>query len=83
MEGLQKYNEALLERNKLLKSTNSDNPTLSIINEQLSAMRENMLASVRSVKLGFQYMHSNLLKQENELNSHIKNMPIQEREYLT
>ena len=45
-------------------------------------MRENMLASVRSVKLGFQYMHSNLLKQENELNSHIKNMPIQEREYL-
>lgn len=82
LEGLQKYNEALLERNKLLKSTNSDNPTLSIINEQLSAMRENMLASVRSVKLGFQYMHSNLLKQENELNSHIKNMPIQEREYL-
>ena len=82
LEGLQKYNEVLLERNKLLKSTSEDNPTISIMNEQVSAMRENMLATIQSVKLGFQYVHSNLLKEENELNSRIKNMPIQERDYI-
>lgn len=82
LEGLQKYNEALLERNKLLKTTSEDNPTVSIMNEQVNIMRANILASVRSVKLGFRFMHDNLVEQENELDSRIKNMPTQERDYI-
>ena len=50
IEGLQQYNDALLERMKLLKSTNINNPAIEIGNEQLNAMRLNLLNTVKGIK---------------------------------
>ena len=81
LEGLQKYNEALLERLKLMKNTYIDNPTVTTINEQIDVMRDNMLATIRSLKSGFMYAREDLKKQEDYFISRIKGMPTQEREF--
>ena len=82
LEGLQKYNEALLERLKLMKNTYKNNPTIATINEQIDAMRDNMLATIRSLKSGFMYAREDLKKQEEYFISRIKGMPTQEREFV-
>ena len=71
LEGLQKYNEALLERLRLLKTTQGNTPTLDIMNEQIDAMHDNMLATIRSLKSGFSHAKAR-----------IKGMPTQEREFI-
>lgn len=81
LEGLQKYNEALLERLKLMKNTYIDNPTVTTINEQIDVMRDNMLATIRSLKSGFMFAREDLKKQEDYFISRIKGMPTQEREF--
>ena len=64
LEGLQKYNEALLERLRLLKTTQGNTPTLDIMNEQIDAMHDNMLATIRSLKSGFSHAKENLKNKE-------------------
>ena len=81
LEGLQKYNEALLERLKLMNNTYEDNPTVTTINEQIDVMRDNMLATIHSLKSGFMYAREDLKKQEDYYISRIKGMPTQEREF--
>lgn len=83
LEGLQKYNDALLERMKLLKTTQSNNPIIEILNEQINAMRDNMLATIRSLKSGFLHTRENLRTQESYFISRIKGMPTQEREFTS
>ena len=82
LEGLQKYNEALLERLRLLKTTQGNTPTLDIMNEQIDAMHDNMLATIRSLKSGFSHAKENLQEQGDYFMARIKGMPTQEREFI-
>ena len=65
-----------------MKNTYIDNPTITTINEQIDAMRDNMLATIRSLKSGFMYAREDLKKQEDYFMSRIKGMPTQEREFV-
>ena len=51
-EGLQNYNSLLLERLKLLRSTNEQNPAILLMNEQVAAVRENVISTIKSIKSG-------------------------------
>ena len=82
LEGLQKYNEALLERLRLLKTTQGNTPTVDIMNAQIDAMHDNMLATIRSIKSGFNHAKNNLKNQEDYFIGRIKGMPTQEREFI-
>ena len=82
LDGLQKYNEALLERIKLMTTTISGNPAIDLMNKQIDAMRANMLETVRSIKSGFSRARNDLLSQESYFLSRIANMPQQEREFI-
>lgn len=82
LEGLQKYNDALLERMKLMKTTMTTNPMIEVMNEQIDAMRNNMLATIKSIKSGFERSKQDLKEQENYFMSRIKGMPTQEREFI-
>ncbi|WP_462431532.1 GNVR domain-containing protein, partial [Bacteroides nordii] len=82
LEGLQKYNDALLERMKLEKYTHEDNPIVQMSNEQLEVMRSNILATIRSLKTGFSLTRDDLRKQEDQFLTRLKNMPTQEREFI-
>jgi len=83
LEGLQKYNEALLDRIKLLMTTKVGNPAIDLANKQIDAMRANMLETVRSIKSGISRSRADLGGQENYFLSRISNMPTQEREYVS
>lgn len=82
LEGLQKYNDTLLERMKLLKNTHESNPTIEIINEQINAMRDNMLITIRSLKNGFSFTRKDLKAQEDYYTLRLKGVPTQEREFI-
>lgn len=82
LEGLQTYNQALLERIKLMMTTKPGNPAIELTNKQIDAMRANMLETVRSIKSGFSRARNELLKQEEYFLSRVNNMPTQEREFI-
>lgn len=81
MEGLQQYNDALLSRMKLVKNTNENNPTIEISNEQLDAMRVNLLNTIKGVKNGLELTRNKLEEQQKYYETRLKNVPTQEREF--
>ncbi len=81
-EGLQQYNNFLLERYRLLQTTTEDNPNVQLLNKQIEIMRNNVLETFKSIKSGFNFARIDLKKQEDEFVSRIKKMPTQEREFL-
>ena len=83
VEVLQKYNGLLLERLKLLRSTHEGNPTVNLLNEQIEATHASVMATIKSIKEGIEFTRNDLRQQENEFYSRIKNMPTQEREFVT
>lgn len=82
VESLLQYNELLLERLKLLRSTNPGNPVIESMNEQVDATRESVLATIRSIKRGIEYARNDLRMQEQEFRNRISGMPTQEREFI-
>lgn len=81
-EGLQNYNSLLLERLKLLRSTNEQNPAIVTMDEQVLAVRENVLSTIKSIKSGIGISIKDLKKQEDAFMTRIKGMPTQEREFI-
>lgn len=82
VEAIQAYNDLLLERVRLVRSTNPTNPTLLNLNEQVDVMRENLKMSIASVKAGIDITQKDLKNQEKLFMDRIKGMPTQEREFL-
>ena len=52
-ETIMKYNQRLMERDRLLNYTKEDAPIILKTNERLSLMRESILASIRSLKYSY------------------------------
>lgn len=82
VESLLSYNELLLERLKLLRSTNPGNPIIESMNEQVDATRQSVLVTIQSIKRGIEYARNDLRMQEETFMNRIKGMPKQEREYI-
>ena len=82
VESLLAYNELLMERLKLLRSTNPGNPIIESMNEQVDATRQSVLMTIQSIKRGIEYARNDLREQEKTFNDRIKGMPKQEREYI-
>lgn len=81
-KSIQEYNTAVLERMRLAQSANEKNPALIQADQQVNALRANVLASVSSVKSGIQIARNEVLKKDAQFNSRIKNVPTQERQFL-
>ena len=82
VESLLTYNELLLQRLKLLRSTNPGNPMIESMNEQVDATRQSVLVTIQSIKRGIEYARNDLRMQETAFMERIKGMPLQEREYV-
>lgn len=81
MEGLQQYNDALLSRMKLIRNTNKNNPAMEIGDEQLDAMRINLLNTIKGVKNGLKVTRNKLAEEQKFYETRLKKVPTQEREY--
>ena len=79
---IQAYNTSVLDRMKLAKTAKEDNPVLILADEQIQALRANVLASVSSVKSGLQIALNDLKRKDLQFSSKIKNVPTQERQFL-
>ena len=76
-----KYNELLLERNRILKSSSELNPVIVNLDDQISKLRFSIFQSLKNLKSSLTISLNELKKQENRLNSKITAVPKQEREF--
>lgn len=80
---IQEYNKLLLEQMKLSQSATSENPILVQMNNELGVLRNNVLASIATVKRGLDIGMRDLKKKDIQFNAKIKNVPTQERQYFS
>lgn len=76
------YNEALIEREKLQKSSKTNNPLVEIADSQLDKLRESAYVSIDNAQKSIQYVLSDLKSKEKILLDKMGNVPTYEREYL-
>ncbi|RDI58361.1 GumC family protein [Flavobacterium glaciei] len=75
------YNQLVLDRNRILKSATEANPTVIKLSEQLNALRSNVSASLNREQSNLLIQRRDLNNQEEYLNSKIKKIPTQERQF--
>ena len=79
---VQEYNNALLERMRLLRSTNEQNPVIIQMDNTLNVLRNNIMASLNSIVEGLNIARNDLRRREAQFTAQIQNIPTQEREYI-
>lgn len=75
-----KYNELILERQRLLKSSNEKNPVVVNLDQQLDGLRETLKQSLNNMSNSLNIRVNNLKNQGARLSSRISSVPGQERE---
>ena len=79
---MQDYNKALLERMKLLRTTNERNPVITQMEQQLKELRGSIITSIGSIKDGLKIAKREMTNKDAQFASKIRNVPTQERQYI-
>jgi tyrosine-protein kinase Etk/Wzc len=79
---ISRFNDLQLERNRMLRTANAENPLVLNLNEQLAALKNNILENLSSIKQGFVIERSNLRANYSQFDSKIKSVPTIERGLL-
>lgn len=77
-----KFNELQLERQRMLRTTQPNNPLVLNINHQLSNLRTNILESLKNIRNGLLITRRNLQQTTTNFQSRIEQAPSIERELL-
>ena len=80
--GLTEYNALQLQRMRILRTATDENPVIEQMNAQLASMRQNIIATIASVRESLKIRQRNMQEQDSNFNRQIKNAPEQEREYV-
>lgn len=75
-----KYNNLLLDRNRILKGANSENPIVLNLNDQIKSLRESIDRSLINQRSSLRITLNEARRQEEKLNSQIYSTPKKERE---
>lgn len=76
---INKYNEQVLERNRLLRTSSESNPVIVKMNNNLTAMSANVKSAINSVYKGLMISKQDIEHQATKYTSRISNAPTQER----
>ncbi len=79
---INQYNEVLLERNRLLRTTSEKNPVVVNQNLLISSLYENIQSLVKNVESSLLITRENLDKQAEDFKRRIGNVPTQERQFV-
>ena len=79
---LSEYNSILLQRMRIQRTATESNPVLEQMDAQLASMRQNIIATIGSVRESLKIRQRNLQAQDSKFNRQIQNAPEQEREYV-
>ncbi|OOV18775.1 tyrosine-protein kinase [Flavobacterium sp. LM4] len=75
------YNQLVLDRNRILKSATTENPSVIKLDQQISSLKANVATSLRRMQSNLQIQNRDLKNQETLLNSKIGKIPVQERQF--
>ncbi len=75
------YNQLVLDRNRILKSATTENPSVLKLDAQISSLKANVATSLRRMQSNLQIQNRDLKSQERILNSKIGKIPVQERQF--
>ncbi|WP_163408392.1 GumC family protein [Flavobacterium ajazii] len=75
------YNQLVLDRNRILKSATTENPSVIKLDQQISALKANVATSLKRMQSNLQIQNRDLKSQESILNSKIGKIPVQERQF--
>lgn len=81
-QGIAEYNALQLQRMRIQRTATEDNPVIEQMNAQLTTMRQNIIATIGSVRESLKIRQRSLQAQDDKYNRQIKNAPEQEREYV-
>ncbi len=80
-EAVNNYNQLILQRNKLLKTSTAKNPVVVNVNTQIDQLRSNILSSLQNTSNALKISMRDLNFQEATLNSKIAQVPTKEKLY--
>ncbi|WP_417940025.1 GumC family protein [Flavobacterium sp. RS13.1] len=75
------YNQLVLDRNRILKSATTENPSVIKLDQQISSLKANVAASLKRMQSNLKIQNRDLKSQERILNSKIGKIPVQERQF--
>lgn len=79
--GIARYNELLLQRNKLLLSASEDNPIVKGLDVQLKELRESVLGAVEQVERGLNIKIQSVERENRQVEQRLTSVPSQERQF--
>ena len=80
-ESVNNYNELVLQRNRLLKSSTAKNPVVINVNDQIEEIRQSILSSLKNTTNSLKVSLRDLNFQESVLNSKLSKVPTNEKIY--
>ncbi|NND62295.1 MAG: polysaccharide biosynthesis tyrosine autokinase, partial [Flavobacteriaceae bacterium] len=80
-ESVNNYNQLILQRNKLLKTSTAKNPVVVNVNNQIENIRSNILSSLQNTTNALKISLRDLNFQESALNSKLSRVPTKEKIY--
>ena len=80
---INRYNEVLVERKRLLRTSTENNPTIINLDTSISAMKENVQVSLDRVLRGLFITKADLDREANRYSRRISEAPGQEREFVS
>lgn len=76
------YNQLILERQRLLFSSEKENPALEVLDEQLAKQREMLLESIIAIRQSVHINLESINKKKKAFEERFTALPTQEREYI-
>ena len=80
---ISKYNEALVERDRILKNSNETNPTFKNVDNQVEILREGVYVMIENSRKNYNKTLEDLKARERQMQSKMKTVPEKEREYVS
>lgn len=80
---INRYNEVLVERKRLLRTSTENNPTIINLDTSISAMKENVQVSLDRVLRGLFITKADLEREASRYSRRISEAPGQEREFVS
>ena len=76
---ISKYNELVLERNRLLRSASENSPVVEPITEQIQELNRNIRRALSQSRRALDIQRSSIMQQYNKYNAEVAQTPQQER----
>ena len=80
---IERYNEMLLERSRLLRTSSETNPAVINLNDGIALLRDNIRLVIDTEEKTLEITRAELLRQTAKFDSKVQNAPVQEKEFLS